>query len=177
MSRVCTVCTHPDINIINEKLVAGQPALRVANSHGLKEKAMRNHKDKHLPLALVQAHKIKETQTADGLLLRAEILWQRAWNLSKKAEDEKSYAAAVSAVKECRGLLELVAKLVGELKTGTQINIVYNEEWVQLRHIIWKALERHPAARIEVMQAIAEVIDVDYEEINDGVTQKLLSSD
>ena len=58
--RACTVCTHPELEAINHALVEGTPNRRIASHHDVTERAVRNHKAGHLPMALVKAREAEE---------------------------------------------------------------------------------------------------------------------
>ena len=52
---------------------------------------------------------------------------------------------------------ELLAKLLGQLKEGTTINLLLSPDWLKLRTAILRALESFPDARLALASAIAEV--------------------
>ena len=159
----CKVCKHPDINEINEKLVSGLSPREMANEYNLNHMSLYRHKEKHLPLTLIKAQQLQEQDAADDLLDRVESIYNKAWELVNRAEEKGSFQPAVSALKECRSCLELIGKLVGELKTGSTVNIHYNPQWVELRGTIFSALEEFPEARLKLAEKLSEV-----EEVIDG---------
>ncbi len=161
----CKVCQHPDLNQINEKLVSGLSPRTLAEQHGLNHMSLYRHKENHLPKTLVRASQLKEENAADDLLDRVENIYSRAWQLMEKAEGDGKYQPAVSALKESRSCLELIGKLLGELKTGNTINIHYNPEFLMVRNQIYEALLPYPEARQAVVKALeTEVIDGEYQE-------------
>jgi len=84
-----------------------------------------------------------------------------------KAESDGKYQPAVSAIKEARSSLELIAKMIGELRTGTTINLNYNQEFIQVRTLIVEALQPHPEAKQAVLAALdggGVIVDAEYEE-------------
>ncbi len=167
ISTRCSVCNHPDINEINEKLVSGVSPKVMAESYSLGVMALYRHKEKHLPQTLVKAKALKEESAADDLLDRVEEIYTKAWELMDKAESDGKYQPAVSALKEARSCLELTGKLIGELKTGHTYNLIYNPEFIQVRHQIYDALLPYPEARQAVVNALeSEVIDIDHSEID-----------
>lgn len=167
ISNKCSVCKHKDVNEINTKLVSGVSPKQLADDYGLGFMSLYRHKDNHLPKTLVRAKQLQEESAADDLLDRVESIFERAWVLMEKAETDGKYQPAVSALKECRSCLELTGRLIGELRTGTEINIHYNPEFVQIRQQITEALLPFPEARQAVVKALeSEVVDVDYEDID-----------
>lgn len=167
ISNKCSVCKHRDLNEINEKLVSGVSPKAMAEQYDLHHMSLYRHKEKHLPKVLVKAQALQERETADQLLARVEAIHEKAWDLVSKAEAKGSFQPAVGALKEARSCLELIGKLLGELKTGTTVNIMYNPEFIQVRHVITEALQPYPEARQAVVKALeTEVIDVEYSEVD-----------
>ncbi len=167
ISARCSVCNHSDLNEINEKLVSGVSPKALSEPYGLGFMALYRHKENHLPQTLVKAQALKEESAADDLLDRVEAIYTKAWELMSKAESDGKYQPAVSALKEARSCLELTGKLIGELKTGHTYNLIYNPEFIQVRHQIYDALLPYPEARQAVVMALeGDVIDVDNSEID-----------
>ena len=168
-STLCTVCGHQEIDAINEKLVTGRPINRVAEEYDLGVMSVQRHRKKHLPAELLKARALKEADSADQLLERVEELYKTALRIMEKAESDKKYAPAVAAVKEARGSLELFGKLIGQLKTGTTVNLMYSPQFIQVRQEISEALIPYPEAREAVLLALEKgdaTEDVDFEEID-----------
>lgn len=115
---------------------------------------MRRHKGKHLPAKLVMAQAAEEVAEADTLLDQVKNLQGRAYAILDKAEEAGELKTALSAIREARGNLELLAKLLGELDDRPQINLTVSLEWLELRAVIVGALEPHPEALGAVMGAL-----------------------
>ncbi len=74
-----------------------------------------------------------------------------------KAEASDDLRAAVSAIREARGCVELLGKLAGQLKDAPTVNLILMPEWRQLQVAILDALGPHVEARLAVAAALAEV--------------------
>ena len=61
------------------------------------------------------------------------------------------------AIREARGNLELLAKLLGELDERPVTNILIAPEWHQARAAMVEALADYPEARIAVAGALARL--------------------
>ena len=153
MPRTCTICTHPELEAINRALVDGTPNRRIAAHYTVSEQAVRRHKADHLPAHLVKAREAEEIAEADELLSQVRTLQARALTILDKAEGAGDLRAALGAIREARGNLELLAKLLGELDERP-INVLISPEWIELRAVIVGALELHPEARGAVLSAI-----------------------
>jgi len=76
-----------------------------------------------------------------------------ALELQDSQRDPKSWAMVS---KEARGYLELLGKALDRIRDQppTQITIINNPEWVELRTLIVTALDPYPEARQAVLNAI-----------------------
>jgi hypothetical protein len=154
MPRSCTVCEHPDREAIDEALVGGASNRSAASLYDVSEAAVRRHKANHLPASLVMAQAAEEVAQADSLLEQVRGLQSRAYGILDKAEAADDLRTALGAIREARGNLELLAKLLGELDERPVFNLHLNAEWLELRAVIVGALEPHPAARGAVLRAL-----------------------
>lgn len=179
MPAPCKVCTHPDREAIDSALVSGEPNRRVAKAYGLTEASVRRHKLSHIPKFLLKAHEAKEIVRADDLLEQLECTRARTLSILERAEEAEERAeealrtasttsermrearladearrTAISALREARNNLELLARLMGELRDGNTVNILVMPEWIDLRTQILSAVDPYPEAK----RAIAEVV-------------------
>ncbi len=52
------------------------------------------------------------------------------------------------------GAIELLARIQGQLKDPTVLNLTVLVEWIQLRGVILRALDPYPDARLAVAEAL-----------------------
>jgi hypothetical protein len=154
MPRSCTVCEHPERETIDRALVGDASNRSVASLYDVSEAAIRRHKANHLPAKLLMAEKAAEVVQADNLLEQLRDLQQSTLNILAEAEQAKQYRTALGAIREARGNLELLAKLLGELDDGPTVNVLISPEWLELRAVIVGALEPYSDARGAVLRAL-----------------------
>ncbi len=154
MPRTCTVCEHPKRGAIDKALAGGASNRSVASLYDVSEASVRRHKGNHLPAKLVLAEKAAEVAEADDLLEGVRRLQRKTLAILEAAEAGKEYRTALGAIREARGNLELLAKLLGELDDRPQVNVLVSSEWLELRATIVTALEAHPQARGAVLRAV-----------------------
>lgn len=98
--------------------------------------ALARHKDRHLPVTIAHAKEVRETELGESLLGEARRLHARATNILEQAEKAGHLETALKAIKEVRGLLELLGKLSGQLEdrgAGVQrIEVVYVDKQLVL---------------------------------------------
>ncbi len=157
MPRRCTICRHKQRAEIDKALVARRVFRDIARQYGLSKDALLRHHDDHLPAALVRAQEATEAAQADALLAQVCDLRDRAIGILDTAEAEEDLKAAISAIREARGCVELLAKLAGQLKDAPIVNILISAEWRGLQATILAALAPHPDARLAVARALEEI--------------------
>jgi hypothetical protein len=155
MPRRCTVCAHPKVEAIDMALVAGEPYRSVANRYeSLSQASVQRHSENHLPATLAQAKGAEMIAHADDLLEQVRDLQVRTFAILEAAEASEQHRTALSAIREARGNLELLAKLLGELDERPVTNILISPEWLELRTVIVTALEPYSDARESVVRAL-----------------------
>ncbi len=157
MPRVCTICTHKKRSKINKALVERERFRTIADQFGVSKSALLRHHDNHLPTALVKAQAATEAAQADALLAQVVDLRDKALGVLDTAQGSEDLRAAIGAIREARGCVELLAKLAGQLKDAPTVNILVSSEWQGLQAVILQALEPHAAARLAVAEALTTV--------------------
>ncbi len=156
MPRTCTICRHDQRQAIDEALVAGEPFRRIAAHFETSDAALRRHKE-HLPGTLVKAHEAKEVAQADSLLDQVRQLADEAREILGNVKTSQP-GTAVQAVKAVAQVLELQAKILGEIRAETQVNValVQSPEWTSLRARLVQALVAYPEAQRAVIAALTD---------------------
>jgi hypothetical protein len=153
VARTCTVCSHPERSDLDEALVAGESTGKLAGRYRtIHERALRRHRDNHLPAKLVLAHEAEEVATADNLLEKVQDFQSRTLAILDKAEAAGDLRTALGAIREARGNVELLAKLLGELDERPQVNVIMIAP--EVRDAIVRALTPYGEARLAVAQAL-----------------------
>jgi hypothetical protein len=156
MTRRCTVCGHPDRDVIDAAIVGQAPYRRIAALHDLTEASVRRHASTHLPATLALATSAGEVSRADALLAQAEALRSNVMELLEEARDDGDLRTAVSAIGQARGVIELLARLAGEL-SNTKVNVVVTAEWAEIRTLVLQTLDPFPEARSALAAALEDV--------------------
>ncbi len=157
MPRRCTICTHKERSEIDSALVVGEKFRHIAVQFHVSTSALVRHHDDHLPTALVKAQNATEAAQADALLAQVVDLRDKALDVLDTAQGSEDLRAAIGAIREARGCVELLAKLAGQLKDAPTVNILVSSEWQGLQAVILQALEPHADARLAVAEALTTV--------------------
>jgi hypothetical protein len=114
MPPTCKICRHAKRAAIDADLVDGVPYRDIARRFETSSAAIHRHKE-HLPRTLVKAKAAAEVSRADALLAKVRKLESEARRIGRKAEEEGDLRCALVAVKELREIVELLARMLGEL--------------------------------------------------------------
>jgi hypothetical protein len=121
------------------------------------------HRDRHLPPELVAVKRangraesdaleaVRRSRELEGLATAAdqvEALIGRARLVLDRAEDGEKATLVLAATRELRMLVELLAKLRGELdeRPLTAVNLITNPDWLAVRAAVIDALQPYPEA-------------------------------
>jgi hypothetical protein len=157
MPRSCTVCGHDGRDAIDKALVTGASFRGLSALYRVSEDAITRHSAKHLPRALVTAQVAQEATRADDLVGDVRKLHAIALNQLAKAAQAGDIRTALAGVREARGCLELLGKLLGELDERPVINLLVAPQWLSIRATLLDVLRPYPEARIAVADRLAVV--------------------
>lgn len=141
---------------VDKALVANEPYRSVAKTFGVSAPSVLRHKKHHLSSSLVRAQKAKEAASADNLLADICKLKSRAERILKHAEEEQDHRIALSAIRELRSTIELLARISGELRDTATVNVLITPEYQSLRTTIIQTLAPYPEARLAISNALKE---------------------
>ncbi len=152
MARACSICSRVDRDVIDELLIEGLPMRRIAAQYKLAESSVRRHRAHHLSTLAVEA---REGARADNLLARANHLTGHAHRIRLMAEGSGDLRTALASIRELTRLIELTARLAGELSEQPTVNIIVSQQWVEVRALVVDALAPFPQARLAVAEKLA----------------------
>lgn len=156
----CSVCRHPERDTLERELIAGLTLRDAADKYALGKDALGRHKRNHLSKALKAVQERREMAGAQKAVDRAEELYVKASAILEGAEQEGQGALALSAIKELRATVELLAKLTGELDERPQVNVLNvssSPEWLAIQQAMLESLAPFPEARIAVAGTLEEL--------------------
>jgi len=153
--RVCSICTHRQRPAIDQALVAGEPYRGIAQRFAASPDAVFRHRSDHLPATLVQARAVEEVAHADGLLGQLVRLQDDARRIGSRAEEAGDLRTALIGIRELVRIVELTAKMAGQLDDRPQVNVLVAPEWLTVRAAVIEALRPYPEARTAVAARLA----------------------
>jgi hypothetical protein len=108
---------------IEQSLVAGDSYRDVALRFRVSRDAVARHR-KHLAVTVAKPLGSEQITQSENLLAQLEELRSEAQRLKQKAERAGDYRAALAAVRELCRIVELVAKLCGQMDARTETRIL-----------------------------------------------------
>jgi hypothetical protein len=132
MGNKCSVCAHPDVGTINARLICpgtdGGSLRDAAGQFGLSKSSLARHRDKCIRGAMAKAAEAHETEVVargDSLLDEIRQLKDRGMKLLDDAESAGDRRTATSALREVKGVLELLCRATGQLQpAGANVQVV-----------------------------------------------------
>ena len=159
MARLCTICEHPERESIDAALVCLEPMKAIAARFNVGAESVRRHRNRHLSVALAGMRTQEQADRRASLLDRIETIIERAETMFTTAASEGKFTQSLDVLKELRLQLELLGKATGELDTRPQVtvNLMASPEWLQIRAVIFAALQSFPDARACVSGRLLEI--------------------
>jgi translation initiation factor 1 (eIF-1/SUI1) len=156
MARTCTICSHPAHRDIDRDLITSISIPDIAAKYCVSIDALGRHKANHLSKTLAKAQEAKDRASSDNLLERLDSLSDEAHRIRRQAERAGDYKTALGGIRELVRIVELLAKLRGELAQEGTVNILVTAEWQSLRGAVLDALQPFPDARLALAERLKQ---------------------
>jgi hypothetical protein len=118
MPRSCPICDHEDLDEINAALASNERIRTIAERWSVRKTALMRHRNEHLPFSAIEAKEAEEAEEvapSEDLLDQVRDLQERALATLEEAEEAEELNAALRAIREAKGNLELMTKPLNEL--------------------------------------------------------------
>lgn len=158
----CTVCAHPKKDEIDARLLSGEsPEFIAKEIEGVKQGAVRRHKQKHLTKLLPKRlDHVEVARSGSGLCLefgdivsQVRDLYAKAREAMEVAEGSGDHTSAIRANAQALRCLEVYFKSAQTTYELTKDHNTKNDMML-LSNIVLGALAEFPEARIEVIKAL-----------------------
>ncbi|MBJ6978058.1 hypothetical protein [Luteimonas sp. MC1895] len=167
----CKVCDHPDRASIELGLANKVPIRVLGKRYGLSADSVWRHGQRHMSAELHGQLMTRGRMTpqdlenlriteSEGVLQHLVAVRGRLYGLMDAATLQDDYRGAAAIGNQIGRNLELTAKLLGDIRTGS-VNVTNNvlllPEFHALRTTIMQALKAHPEARADVAAALRQI--------------------
>jgi len=152
MARTCTVCSHEDLEAIDNALSGGETVGWAATKFGLGRDALFRHRRNHMA-ALTAVHIARPRAVLARVTAQVNRLESYADDQHRAGRGQLFLAAS----RELRQSMELLAKLSGELdERPTQVvNIFASAQWKSISAGLMALARNHPELQPE-LEAVVE---------------------
>lgn len=123
MPRTCTVCASKHRSAIDRAILAGTSIRAIAARYRVSSSSVSRHATCHVSERLASAHAAAEVADADGLLAELRRLHATTLGILQVAEAGGNGRLALAAVREARGNLELMAKVLGTIEERSRVSV------------------------------------------------------
>lgn len=156
MGRLCSICSSPDRAAIDQAIAAGTGFRGIARSfRGVTADSIGRHAVSHLPIAVMAAAEIVETERAIDLIGKVRGYIANAESILADAEAVGKPALALAALDRALACINVLAKLTGDIDDRMTVNVLAaSPEFVQLQSAILTALRPFPDALEAVKSAL-----------------------
>jgi hypothetical protein len=172
MGRPCTTCSHPERYEIDRALVEFVPYRKLSARYGISAASLSRHRKGHLPAHLARSLEAQEarrfaklgahqaaraednSRQALDVVQQLKIINSACLEVLKNAREAKRDGTLLQAVDRIHRQIELQARLLGDLESGPQVNVLLAPEWTEVRQAVFVALAPHPEARAAVAEAL-----------------------
>lgn len=118
MPRSCPICDHEDLDEIDAALASNERIRTIAERWSVRKTALMRHRNEHLPFSAIEAKEAEQAEEdapAEDLLDQVRDLQESALATLEEAEEAEELNAALRAIREAKGNLELMTKPLNEL--------------------------------------------------------------
>jgi hypothetical protein len=157
MPRTCTICSHPDRAEIDRALLDTDSLRDIAGRFDVSRSALDRHKADHLPEQLSKAQEADEVTQADDLLGRLDELWKEAKEIEARAKKSDDLRTAIQGIGQLARIVEVMAKIRGEIDSRPVINVVISPEWIAIRSVLLTTLRPFPEACVALAPRLDEL--------------------
>jgi hypothetical protein len=145
----CSVCLHPQRAAIDAAAISGTSLRALGEQFHRSKTTIQKHVASHIAAAAqkTEATAAREIDAGDSILAELHTLGSEARRLQALAEKQKDYRTAMTAIRELTRLIELKARLLGELR-DREINITnvqIDTETAMRMAQMYVARRTHPA--------------------------------
>jgi hypothetical protein len=120
MSRVCTICTHPERAGIDKALAAGEAIPAIVARYSTEactigRMALLRHREEHLPASVQKAREAEDVAHAIDIVKQLKAINQVSVAILHEARQAADPHTALKAIDRIQRQIELQGRLLGQL--------------------------------------------------------------
>jgi len=156
MAKPCAFCIHKDRGKLEKALLERKKTQEeVASIIGVSRSRISEHLSNHLKKDVREAIAKKEG-IQSGLNVTKQLMEinKVARVIIKEALDQGDGRLTLKAIERVEKQLELQAKLLGDIPSGTQVQIIQSPQFVEFKTLILGVLDGYPEVKVEVIEKL-----------------------
>jgi hypothetical protein len=125
------VCAHPERQIIDRAILAGEPKAAISRRWGIAPDACERHaKNGHVVRheQMMAGKGVLAPREGDDLLAKLQELVKIVEHLMARCVQSGQFMNSLSCVRELTRIYEFVAKLTGQLDESTRVNVLVQQQ-------------------------------------------------
>jgi hypothetical protein len=142
----------------------------LSRMYGISVDALRAHRETHMSpeyrkrvyAAFDKEREAKENAAASRIVDRDRVdtvatLQRLSDECEKWLRRVDTPGEAVRVIAELRKQVELMAKIIGDLQPTKSVILADHPEWLRVRDVIFRVLDRHPSARADFVHELGDL--------------------
>lgn len=161
MARSCAFCTHKDRQKLEESLITHtKTQAEVAGILGIDQSRVSRHMSQHVSRAVAEAIS-QDQELEDGLNVTRQLIEinRAAREILSEARSKGDNYMALAAIARVEKQLELQAKLLGDIATGINIQIIQSPQFVEFKALILNTLNDYPEVKALVVDRLRGMLE------------------
>jgi hypothetical protein len=123
MANVCTICTHPNLKEINERLIKGDSNRAISNEFNVTESSLKRHKLKHLPSSLTkQFEEMRENDSFD-IMTKIDFLIKETEDIYTVSRNGGKDLLALKSLDSLRNHFQLLINISAQLHANRVLEL------------------------------------------------------
>jgi transposase-like protein len=133
MPRKCTICEDATRRrAVDRQIVLGASYRGIARQHGVSPDAVERHAASHLPASLTRSQALRDMIATDDLVGEIRELRLECYAILSEARTERQRPLSLAAVDRLAKLIDLLARVRGDIQSGTTVNVAQQQAVVRV---------------------------------------------
>lgn len=161
MAKPCMFCTHSDRQALEGALLRHEiTQQQAADILGVNRSSVSRHMRTHVQKAVAEAIS-QDQELADGLNVTKQLIEinKAAREILSEARAKGDNYMALAAIARVEKQLELQAKLLGDIATGINIQIIQSPQFTEFKALILGILDTYPEVKALVVESLRGLLE------------------
>jgi hypothetical protein len=125
----CQICIHPNRVDIEKAQLTGEANTRIGRRLRVSVDALDRHKTRgHISQTIAKSHAAVEALRGEDLQAQLRALSAQALSILAEARQTRQHQAALAAIDKMTKIIEIIAKLTGQLDESARVNILVQQQ-------------------------------------------------